>query len=240
MTHPRSYSICTDPVWIGRSDCKNCSIRHMMLFSELKDSDIDHILKPINNLRYAENALLYSQGDQENKVYSIRKGYIKLIQTQSNGSLRIVRLLGPGALFGIEALLDKPHRHTAISLQELDVCRINTATLKQLEREKPWLNDKILSHWEQHLSTADRWISELSSGSVRSRSLKLLTYLKEVETDRNGIETNTVRFFSHEDMASILGTSRETFSRTVSELKDKGILIQTNDKHIYQFSLPIE
>ena len=210
----------------------------MMLFSELQDSDFDHILEPIDNLRYAEKAMLYSQGDQESKVYSVRRGFVKLIQTQANGSLRIVRLLGPGALVGIEALLDKPHSHTAIALQELDVCRINTATLKQLEKEKPWLNDKVMSQWEQHLSTADRWISELSSGTVRSRSLKLLTYLTEVEVDEHGGETDTVRFFSHEDMASILGTSRETFSRTVGELKDEGVLIATKDKHIYRFFLP--
>ena len=40
---------------------------------------------------------------------------------------------------------------TVIALEEVDVCRITTATLKQLETEKPWLNEKIMSHWEQHL-----------------------------------------------------------------------------------------
>jgi CRP-like cAMP-binding protein len=130
-------------------------------------------------------------------------------------------------------LLDKPYRHTAIALQELDVCRIHTATLKKLEAEKPWLNEKVMAHWEQHLSVADRWISELSSGTVRSRVIKLFSFMREL----NGNENGTVRFFGFEDMASMIGTSRETFSRIVGELKDEGVIVKTEDNQIYRFSL---
>ncbi len=230
-TRKKSRTLCTDPEWLGRADCRHCGIRHMMLFSEFQGSDFDHILEPIDNLRYAENSLLYNQGDDDNKVYSIRSGFIKLVQSQRDGSLRIVRLLGPGAIFGIEALLDMPYRHTVIALAELDVCRIYTATLKHLEKEKPRLNEKVMAHWEQHLAFADRWISELSSGSVRSRTLKLLSFLAEL----NGDGSDTIRFFGYEDMASMIGSSREAFSRIVAELKNEGVLVKTDDSQIYRF-----
>ena len=233
MTKQRVPALCTNPEWLGRSDCRNCGIRHMMLFSGFDDSDFDHILEPIDNLRYAERTQLYAQGEQNNKVYSIRRGVIKLIQTQTDGSLRIVRLLGPGAIVGIEALLDKPYRHTAIALKELDVCRISIATLKQLELEKPWLNEKVMAHWEQHLSIADRWISELSSGSMRSRILKLFSFLIELNDDNS----DTIHLFGYEDMASIIGTSRETFSRILGELKNEGLISKTADSHIYRLSI---
>ena len=229
----KSRVLCTDSEWLGRADCRHCSIRHMMLFSELQDSDFDHILEPIDNFRYAENTMLYNQGDKDNKVYSIRRGFIKLVQSQPDGSLRIVRLLGPGAIVGIEALLDNPYRHTVIALSELDICRIYTTTLKHLETEKPRLNEKVMAHWEQHLSFADRWISELSSGSVRSRTLKLLGFLVEL----NGDGSNTIRFFGYEDMASMIGSSREAFSRIVAELKNEGVIVKTDDSQIYRFSL---
>lgn len=233
MTKRRSGVLCTDPEWLGRSDCKHCGIRHAMLFSGLKDSDFDHILEPIDNLRYEGMSLLYNQGDKDNKIYSIRRGFIKLVQTQSDGSLRIVRLLGPGALVGLEALLNKPYRHTVIALNELDVCRIYASTLQHLEKEKPWLNEKIMAHWEQHLSFADRWISELSSGTVRTRALSLFSFLLEL----NGEDSNTIHFFGYEDMASMIGTSRETFSRIVGELKNEGVLRKTKDSQTYHFSL---
>ena len=232
MTKTRSRTLCTDPEWLGRSDCRHCGIRHMMLFSGLQDSDFDHILEPIDNLRYLEKCLLYNQGDKGNKVFSIRLCFIKLVQTQEDGSQRIVRLLGKGAIAGLEALLDKPYRHTAVALQDIDVCRITAATLEHLEAEKSWLSEKVMAHWERHLSVADRWISELSSGTVRFRTLKLLQLLVEL----NGDEGNTVRFFSHEDMASMLGTSRETFSRIVAELKDEGVISRTEDGQVFRFT----
>lgn len=232
MTKPRSRALCTDPEWLGRSDCRHCGIRHMMLFSGLQDSDFDYILEPIDNLRYRENTLLYNQGDKGNKLYSIRRGIIKLVQMQEDGSQRIVRLLGSGAIIGLEALLKKPYRHTAVALQDINTCRITTATLEHLEAEKFELNAKVMAHWERHLSIADRWISELSSGSIRSRVLKLFQYLIEL----NGGEGDTVRFFSHEDMAAMLGTTRETFTRIATELKDEGVITRTDDSQVFRFS----
>jgi len=233
MTKLKARTICTDPEWIGRADCKHCGIRHMMLFSGFQDSDFDRILEPIDNLRFTERTQFYNQGSNDNKIYSLRSGYIKLVQTQDDGSSRIVRVLGPGALVGLEALLDKPYRHTVIALSTLDVCRMTTATLKHLETEHPWLIDKVMKHWEQHLAFADRWISELSTGTVRSRTLKLLKFLLELNGDAN----NTVRFFGYEDMAAMIGTSRETFSRIIIELKDEGVISKIKDSQIHRISL---
>ena len=63
---------------------------------------------------------------------------------------------------------------------------------KQLEQEKPWLNERIMSHWEQHLTSADRWISEMSTGSVRVRVLKLMRFLMELNA---AIRTGEVLFW---------------------------------------------
>ena len=87
---------------------------------KLEDSDFDHLLDPIDNLRYSAGALFYHQGDAGKTVFSIRCGLIKLTQTLADGSQRIVRLLGPGALVGLEALLGEQYRHTVIALQEVD------------------------------------------------------------------------------------------------------------------------
>jgi CRP/FNR family transcriptional regulator, anaerobic regulatory protein len=227
-----TLTLCTDPKWLGRSDCKLCGIRRMMLFSGLKDEDFDQILEPIDNFRYPKRTLFYNEGDLGNKVYSIRRGFVKLVQTRFDGSQRILRLLGPGAIIGLEALLENAYRHTAIALQEVEVCRIYTVTLKRLEADKPWLNEKVMAHWEQHLMAADRWISDLSTGAVRSRVLNLIHYLLEI----NGGNSNTVRFFGSEDMAAMVGTSRETFSRIISELKDEGVISKVGEGPVYRLN----
>lgn len=216
----RSNAICTDPKWQGRADCQHCGIRHMMLFSGLGESDFDDLLKPIDNLLYSSDCMLYGQEDEGNCVYSIRSGYIKLEQLQLDGSVRIVRLLGRGATVGLEVLLDKRYRHSAVALTELSVCRIHHNTIVQLEEKHPELKEKLMQHWDQHLTFADRWISEISSGPVRDRILELCCYLAEL----NGGKDKPIRFFGYEDMAAMIGVTRETFSRSVAELKKEGIL----------------
>lgn len=227
----RHNTLCTDPEWKGRADCKHCGIRHMMLFSELNDHDFDQLLNPIDNLHYAAGSMLYSQEEQGPCVYSVRSGYVKLEQSQSDGSVRIVRLLGAGAIVGLEALLNRNYRHAAIALTPLDVCRIHHDTLQQLEQQKPELSEKLMLHWEQQLNFADRWISEMSSGPVRSRVIELCGYLLEL----NGNQDNLVRFFGYEDMAAMIGASRETFSRAVADLKKENVLQPTEDGHVFLF-----
>ena len=63
--------------------------------------------------------------------------------------------------------------------------------------------------------------------------LKLFSFLAELSGD----DTGTIRFFGYEDMASMIGTSRETFSRMVGELKDEGMISKTGDSQIYRFSI---
>ena len=53
-----------------------------------------------------------------------------------------------------------------------------------------------------------------------------------------GDENNNVRFFGYEDMASIIGTSRETFSRIIANLKKEGVLSNTGDKHTFKVAVP--
>ena len=91
--------------WQGNSDCNSCSIRSSVLFSELNEHDFSKIHEPIDDLRFEANCSIYTQGDAAEYVYTLRDGYIKLLHINSDGSGRIVRLVAPGELFGMEALL---------------------------------------------------------------------------------------------------------------------------------------
>lgn len=198
-----------------------------MLFSGLDDRDFEHLLAPIDNLRYAPNTLFYSHGKRGVTVYSIRRGLVKLVQYGFEGNQRIVRVLGPGAIAGLEALLDHPYRHTAVALQEVDVCRITVGTLHHLKAQHPWLSERLMEHWENHLRLADRWISDLSSGTVRTRVAGLLLLMLELVGDGQA----SLKLLSYEDMASIVGTSRETFTRVIGQLRQEGLVAGLGQGH---------
>jgi CRP-like cAMP-binding protein len=192
----------------------------MMLFSSLDKNAFDHILEPIDNLRFGPKACIYTQGEESNSIYSIRNGLVKLTQSLPDGTQRIVRLLGPGAVTGLEALVGESYHHTLLVCQEVDICRIPIETMIQLENEHPHFSEQVMKHWEQHLNLADRWIIELSSGPIRNRVIRFLLMLLEIKGGQN----DTIRLLSYDDMAAIIDTSRETFNRVIADLKSKGLV----------------
>ena len=193
-------------------DCAHCHIRKLMLFSGLTETAFDDILQPINRFIFQPGVTLYETGGNDRVIYSIRQGLVKLLHDTDDGTRRIVRMLGPGASVGLE-LLDgvEVYRHTAVTINKVDACRISLATVKALQSKHPELCDRVRQHLQDHLDRADEWIIALGSGPARERVAHLLLMLERISTDPNG----GIELLGREDMAAIMGISVETVSRII-------------------------
>ncbi len=230
MKRDAQHSYCTDAEWMGRADCRHCNIRNMMLFSGLPDSAFDKTLRPIDNFRYAAGAILYDEGQQGDVLFSIRRGLVKLLHLGADGSQRILRLLGSGSAVGLE-LLDgsRQYRHSAVAVGPLDVCRIPVSTIEALEKEFPELSRQARHRLQEHLDRADEWILTMGTGPARQRVAHLLLFLSRYSADANG----DIDLLAGEDMAAIVGTSVETVSRIIAELKRRSVLSRVA-AHLYR------
>ncbi|BAZ92963.1 Crp/Fnr family transcriptional regulator [Thiohalobacter sp. COW1] len=219
QTKPASY--CTDRKWKGRADCSHCGIRRLMLFSELPEVSFAHLLKPIDNFVLVPGGILYEEGKGGEVVYSIRRGLVKLMHSKPSGEQRIVRLLGQGAVVGLE-LLDAgvPYQHTAMAVQPVDVCAIPVSTLRDLEAHHPELCDRIRQQLQYHVDRADHWIKTLNTGVARDRIAQLLLLLTELAPDRNG----DIQLLPRDDMAAVVGMTPETASRIIADFRRRGLL----------------
>lgn len=235
MRSSSAKSPCTDVTWVGRSDCKHCGIRNTMLFSSLHGNDFDMLLEPIDHYVFHGDQQIYTQGQSGDAAYSIRKGVAMLEQVMKDGSRRIVRLLGPGSCIGLEVMLDDQYQHTAVAFQDLDVCRIPVATLNRLDRNNSELHVKLLQIWKENTELADRHILEMSTGPLKSRTIRLMRFLAEISSAPDSI----FPLPSGEDMAAILGVTLESISRVVAEMKRKRVLIKVMENH-YKFDPDID
>lgn len=226
MNKLTNNNYCTDIKWIGRSHCERCHIRKLMLFSELPDSAFKNLLLPIDNFIYPHNAVIYEVDTQKKFIYSIRQGMVKLVNTAKDGSKRIVRLLGPGSAIGLE-LLDSgaSYHHTAVTINEVDLCRIPVQTTKQLESQYPILNHHVREQLQDQLHLADQWIVALGTGIAKQRVAQLLLILDEFFSDKEG----AFLLLSREDMAAMIGIAIETVSRMIAEFKRLNILYKTRN-----------
>lgn len=222
MASRRINSLCTDPAWEGRADCRHCPIRSQVLFAEVPDERIDQVLVPIDNLRYAPKAVIYAAGGSGRYIYTLRRGVVKLLQTLVDGTHRVVRVLTTGDVIGLEALLDRSYAHTAVAMHGLDICRIPIEVVHKLNAGSSPLHAELMRRWQRNLDQADAFITQLSTGTSQARMARLLLLLDGPD----GLLQGTP--LPREDMGQILGISTETASRIVAEFKRQGVVREDN------------
>lgn len=203
---------------MGETDCANCGVRDQSLFANLSPADFKLIDQPIHDLSHEAHGTLFAEGDAGEYVFTIRKGLVKLVRYQSDGSQRIVRLLGPGDIAGLESTAGASYESTAIAITDVHSCRIPLSVIQRLESESPRLHQQLVRKWHEALKTADDFIADLATGSARQRLARLLLRL----AGDGG--HHQLLLPSREDVGALLGITTETASRTVASFRREGLM----------------
>ncbi len=211
-------------IWSNLERCQHCAIRHLVLFSDLQQSDFNYIHKPIEEMYFKTGSSIYNQHKTMEYVYTIRSGLVKLVQKLPNNSSRIVRILGQGDLLGIESLNQKHTYHTAICMDEVELCRIPHSAIISLQKNSPRLHQSLIARWQENLAMADLWITQLSTGKIKYRVARLLILLLQ--------KSKKDAFFmpTREDIGLMLGITTESVSKVTAEFKrNKWLKISRNN-----------
>lgn len=209
---------CTDITWKGRADCACCVFRIDGRFQSIPLIDIESALGHIDSYCLAPSSTLFSAGDEANVIYTIRRGLLKLVHYLPNGRYRIVRLLRPGDLAGLSALVGKTYRHSAIVMYQAEVCRIPVSAVLHLSKSHPVVYEALMEHWQKSLEDAETVSSELSTGSAEARVARLLLLL---DGPTNG---QPLPHITRDDMGALLAITPETTSRVMADFRRRGLV----------------
>ena len=216
--------IKTESAWRGTADCRNCGIRDMVLFADLREEDFALIHAPIDDLEFVAGQPLVRMGETATSLYTLRVGVIKLVRNTVDGRQRIVRVLRSGDVVGLEALMGPTYDSDAIALTSIKVCRLPLQVIQRLNRETPRLHQRLLEKWHRSLKEADDWLADLNFGNARQRVAGLILKMRAED------DPTVCHLFSREDMGAMLDLKLETVSRTLSAFEREG-LIEPLDKH---------
>ena len=215
---PKTISIRKDSAWRGTADCVSCSMREMVLFSDLSTEDFEHIHAPIDDLEFAPGEVLQRSGEQAVSMMTLRAGMVKVVRSTVDGRQRIVRVLRPGDVVGPEAVISGLYDNDAVALTNAKVCRIPVHVIKGLVDQTPKLYQKLMEKWHRSLQDADDWLAEMNFGTARQRVAGLVRKMRA-----NG-DASVVTLFSREDMGAMLDLKLETVSRTLNAFVREGML----------------
>ena len=217
--------------WNGNTDCLNCTIRNTVLFSGLTEQDFESIHEPIEQLTLEPGNVLYKVGDTGHHLFTVRSGLLKLVQYLPDGTQRIVRLMQATDVLGMEMLVAEQYEHEVIALRQSELCRYPKEAVARLSQSNPQLHKDLMARWQKALSEADAWITQLSTGSSKKRMANLLLRLAE------GEDSLKCLLLSREDIGSILSMTLETASRTISEFKRSGLIIEIRHNY-FELDVP--
>jgi CRP-like cAMP-binding protein len=217
---PKVQALCFAPHWRGRSHCQSCAVRSVMPFGTLDAADLDAVLLPIDHFVVPAGTRLLEAGSSAATLFTIRRGFVKLHGVTPEGRPRIVHLLRRGDVVGLEALAGRAHAHAAEAITEVEVCRIPTAVLHDLEARRPALHEALLSRWDAALRQSEAFILDLLGGPAPARVARLLDMLVELAAGEPPPR------LSRQDIAAASDLTPETASRIASEWIAQGWLVE--------------
>jgi CRP/FNR family transcriptional regulator, anaerobic regulatory protein len=170
---------------------------------------------------YTPGQTIFYEGEEVDTLYVIRDGRIKLLNYLENGRARIVRLHNRSSILGLNGLMDEPHAHEAVAIDDVHIYQIPMQLIMVVKDKDPDTYSHLLEHLQDYLKMADTWITDFSTGAIRTRVARLLGFLVDNDVDTGPCE---VTLLTVEEMADILGVTPESVSRIMADMKRKNIL----------------
>jgi len=205
-------------------------LRSIHLFSEFDDCEADAILGLMREKSVAKGTVVFHQADPATGLYLILKGAVKLSRTWRDGRDVTVAVLREGNFFGELSLLDgQPRSATATAIQPTRLLLLDREHFHQQVLGRPRIVIKLLRELSKRLRAADQAIENLALGSVHDRLLHLLGHLGRRTPLRN--DTAVIEHApTHQELAEMVGSSRETVTRALATMEKVGIVALARGK----------
>jgi len=212
-------------------ECKVCGHRAESIFCNLAGSHLEKLEREKTVHRYEKGQVIIYEGTPAYAIHCIYSGRVKIYKTGQQGEQQIIRLLGPGEIFGYRALLAQELCAASVeAIEPTVICTISKETLFQLLRQSPELASRLLAKMARELRTSEDLLLSLAQESVKQRTAKLLLFLWEGGKGETGVDGSLRISLQRLEMAHMVGTTPETFSRTLRYLAKKRILQVSRDE----------
>lgn len=176
---------------------------------------------------------IFHAGSPAQALYVVQSGRVKIFRTWRGGEEQVIRLLGPGELLGYRPILaNEPYVASAEAVENSTLCVIPAATVRELLRDVPELALQLLAKLASELRASEDLLMDLIHRPVRQRAARLLLSL--LEDNHRAAEPVIIpsRLLRRQDMARMIATTPETFSRVLRGFTQHGLITLTRD-HIH-------
>lgn len=175
--------------------------------------------------KFKKGEYIYIPNEQADCMYLISEGRVKIGAYGNAGKEITKAILNEGEVFGELSLIgESKRRDFAYAMELTTVCIITVAEMKSLMREYSGLQLFIMKIMGNRVLEMEQRLESLVFRDSRTRIVEYLLNLAKKKGQRVGYETVVRRFLTHQEIANLTATSRQTVTTVLNELRTKNII----------------
>lgn len=205
-------------------------VAHVPIFGRLSRAQQEQVAEVARPVSVAPGEALYRQGGAPAPLIVLHQGLVKLTRVSADGRERVLRLMEPGDFVGEASLLSggRPD-HSAIAVTQAKSCVFRREDFAGLLAAHPQVGFEMLAAMSRRLSSAQDLLEQVSSQEVSTR---VADYLLGLPAQHSGMGVEVELPLPKKDVASLLGTTPESFSRALSRLAEKDVIVLDGPRRV--------
>lgn len=214
---------------------KNCYSMSNQSFWYLENLDVTQILCPTKLTKeemdrhihkvYKKGEYIYLPEEYSDKIFFLTEGRVKVGTYSDDGKEITKAILGKGEVFGELALVGEDRRRDfAYVMEQATICVLGVEEMRALMRDRSELNIFLMKIMGSRMLELEQRLESLVFKDSRSRIVEYLHDLATKKGQRVGYEMLVRKFLTHQEIANITATSRQTVNTVLNELRNKNIL----------------
>jgi CRP-like cAMP-binding protein len=200
-------------------------LKHIRLFDGITPSEMQEMERITRMQEVKKRHPFYLPGDPSSNVYLLKQGRVKLANTGTSGKEITFEILEPGEIFGeMEVLEGSPRETAAEALDDTLICVIRREDFDRYLSAHPNVTVKLTKLIGLRLRKIQSRVEDLVFRDVPARLAHLLLELRKTDGVPEGAGTRLRVKLTHQEMANLIGCSRETVSTTLGLFRDQGLI----------------
>ena len=207
------------------------ALKTLPAFQGLSPERLDGVSRIAVMRRVSRGTAVVLAGDATDYVYFVLNGSLKVTVSDEDGREVILTIIGQGDIFGEMGVVDEsPRSASVVAVSAADLVQISQADFRRLLQDNFEICLRVMAHLSHRLREADRKIESLALMDVYGRVARLLLDMAE-QVDG---QTVVKKKISKQDIAKMIGASREMVSRVMKDLQVRGLIAETDGGVILQ------
>lgn len=214
-----------DSLTTGPADPFTC-LEEVDLFADLTGAEIEAMHLMVPERRFRPGELVYSQAQPVTALFILKTGRVRVFRVAEDGRALTMAILEPGAVFGEMLLVGQQmYDNYAEAIEDSTICQLTAEEVERYLLADPRIAVRISRLLGEQVARLEDRLLDLALRPLSARAAKTLLALAEAAPEPRFGPAPPLRL-THEQLAGLLGATREATSKTMADFAAHGLIRQ--------------